>query len=48
MEVSRTGDKKTTLLLKRYENRLKEREKWQDWNVVIYKAKKILENKKIN
>lgn len=46
MEVSGTEDKKTTLLLKRYENRLKENEKWQDWNVVTYKAKKILENEK--
>ncbi len=46
MEVSGTEDKKTTLLLKRYENRLEEKEKWQDWNVVTYKAKKIFQNKK--
>lgn len=41
IDISKTNKKETSSLLKKYQNRLNEKEKWQDWNLVIYKAKNI-------
>lgn len=45
IEISKFDSKKTAKLIKMYENRVDQKAKWQDWNLVIYNSNKIFNHK---
>ncbi|BCZ49359.1 hypothetical protein psyc5s11_54260 [Clostridium gelidum] len=45
IKISDIDKDNTKLIIKKYENRVYGKTKWQDWNVTNYKAREILENR---
>ena len=44
MEMASKDKDETKEVVKEYKNRIYEKRKWQEWNLVNYNAKKIFEN----
>lgn len=45
IKISEIDKDNTKLIMKKYENRVYGKTKWQDWNVTNYKAREILKNR---